>query len=128
MTKILLLSHGSLAEGLYSSAEMLMGSFEDVSVISLQKEMGVDELKEEIEEYVEKNKENKIIVFCDIIGGTPFNTISLFSHENKSITVFYGMNLPLLLEAISLKDTTGYEEMIKFLADIKNESIGKSDI
>ncbi|SPZ20817.1 PTS system mannose-specific transporter subunits IIAB [Providencia rettgeri] len=42
---IILASHGPFAQGLLECAEMLIGSQEDISVISIQRESNINEVK-----------------------------------------------------------------------------------
>ncbi|MDO5695301.1 MAG: PTS sugar transporter subunit IIA [Eubacteriales bacterium] len=126
--KILLLTHGQLAEGLLHSVTMLIGTLSDVDFISFSESMGIEALTEDVREYLNNNNDESILIMTDIMGGTPFNVASMESYENERIAVFYGINLPLFVEAYMNKDMMTFEELVNYLDGIKNETIGKSNL
>lgn len=63
---------------------------------------------------------------CDLQGGTPFNSslkYSLDKHYESKIKVVSGVNLPMFLETIALRQTADLDE----LAEVAKKS-GKSGI
>ena len=127
MFNILLVSHGKFAEGLLDSCYMLLGKFSGVTAIEFSKNMGVDELTETIQEYL-NGHDKELLTFTDLKGGTPFNVISLLTKDNDGVKVVYGMNLPSVIESISLKDTMSLSEVVKHLQDNVSDSIGISEL
>lgn len=129
MVKILLATHGQLAAGLVNSAKMLIGDFENVEYISFHEEMGIDQLNDVFEEKVfDISEENQYLILCDIIGGSPFNVASKFSFENQNVAVFYGINLPLLIEAIMHSKDKNLKDVVEELVKINKDTIGLSAI
>ncbi len=99
-SKVLLVSHGRLAEGLYESLGMLVGKVDDFSYLKLDDD-GVEKFSVKFEKEITdlKEKSKNIYVLCDIKGGTPFNVAYRYKIENKcNFTILTGMNLPMLLE------------------------------
>ena len=129
MVKILLATHGQLAAGLVNSAKMLIGDFENVEYISFHEEMGIDQLNDVFEEKVfDISEEKQYLILCDIIGGSPFNVASKFSFENSNVAVFYGINLPLLIEAIMHSKDKNLKDVVEELVKINKDTIGLSAI
>ncbi|WP_066890212.1 PTS sugar transporter subunit IIA [Clostridium nigeriense] len=129
MVKVLLATHGQLAAGLVNSAKMLIGDFENVDYISFHEEMGIDQLNDVFEEKVfDISEEKQYLILCDIIGGSPFNVASKFSFENPNVAVFYGINLPLLIEAIMHSKDKNLKEVVEELLKINKDTIGLSAI
>ena len=127
MFDILLVSHGKFAEGLLDSCQMLVGELSGVEAIEFSKTMGVDELTETIQEYLNK-QDKEILAFTDLKGGTPFNVISILTKSNDSVKVVYGMNLPTVVESISLKNTMSLSDIVVHLRDNAIDSIGVSEL
>lgn|SRR5699024_1000671 len=128
MTEILLISHGLLAEGIIDSMKMLIGEVENVENITFSVDMGIEELQEEVKQYLSKTKDKNILIFTDLKGGTPFNVASILTHEKEEVKVFYGMNLPIVIEAVSLKDSLSFEELVQHIENSVTDSIGFSEL
>ena len=100
MIHVFVTSHGGMAEGMLESVEMLIGKQENLTAITFDGDMGVDELEECFQKVVvDVSEKNQYLILCDLKGGTPFNTASRFSFKNENIAVMYGMNLPLVITA-----------------------------
>jgi fructoselysine and glucoselysine-specific PTS system IIA component len=101
--KFLIATHGTLAAGVKSSLDIIIGSMEHVFLIQAY----VDEnssVESEIRGILEKvNDHDELIVFTDILGGSITNQI--LQHSQKSnVHVISGFNLPLIID-IMLADT-----------------------
>lgn len=131
MIHVLITSHGGMAEGMIESVNMLIGQVQNLDYMTFDSEMGVDALDELCQAKITNvDSENQYLILCDLKGGTPFNVISKYSFKNENIAVIYGMNLPILVEAViksgdpevTLKELTDYlQQQIEF-------SIGLSDL
>lgn len=101
-TCILVISHGNLCEELVRSAEMIMGTIENVETLPLQEGVDPEEYMQALEALLEKHN-YRVMVLADLFGGTPFNSILRLSRE-RDIPLVTGANLPLLLEVANLRD------------------------
>lgn len=131
MIRVLVTSHGGMAEGMAESVRMLVGEQEHLDVVAFEDEMGVDELEERYRRVLgDASNDRQHVVFCDIMGGSPFNVVSKFSYKNDNIAVIYGMNLPLVIEALmesSSSDLT-LDELVADLVEKAGSSIGLSEL
>ncbi|SMC23451.1 PTS system, N-acetylgalactosamine-specific IIA component [Clostridium acidisoli DSM 12555] len=128
MRYVILVSHGEFAAGLYNAVSMLAGKGrEGVKFQGLEDGMSTDEFGEKFETVIENiTNEDEIILFGDIIGGSPLTTAVniLAGKELLSKTlVVGGMNLPTVLTTILMKDSMGKEELKKTLFETAGESI-----
>lgn len=114
---ILVLTHGKFGEELIKSAEMIVGTLDNVSALSLMPDMSAEEFKTKTESYLEKN-DNEIICLVDLFGGTPSNTIMYLS-QKYDVTIISGVNLPMLLEVYMNLNMNTSEE----LAEIALETV-----
>lgn len=129
MIHILITSHGAMAQGMLQSAGMLIGECDNTDFVSFTEEMGQEELQEAYEKKITNVSENKqYLVLCDIKGGTPFNVVSRFSYQNKNIAVIYGINLPILVAAVTAREGVDLEGLLDILKEEYADSIGRSEL
>lgn len=97
--KIVVTSHGEFCTGLVSSYKMVAGETDEIFAISLN-DSGIGEYSKKLTEKLEELlKEDKVLVLCDIKGGTPYNeSFKFFLDHTEDIRVVSGMNLPMLIE------------------------------
>lgn len=126
--KFLLITHGKLAEGLLDSAKMLIGELNNVDYISFDEKMGIDELELSIKRYINENSLTEILIFTDILGGTPFNIATLTSSEYDNIAIIYGLNLPLFIECYMNKDSYNLKDIKNFISTNAIQTLGISDL
>ncbi|MCF0245495.1 MAG: PTS fructose transporter subunit IIA [Ileibacterium sp.] len=109
MKYMILVSHGDFANGLHDALQMLAGKRDDVLSIGLGKDSNVDELAENFAKLIEPVTENdQILVLADLIGGSPLTTVLNVLNEKgfmPNTQIMGGMNLPLALTSVLMKDT-----------------------
>ncbi|MGT2772105.1 PTS sugar transporter subunit IIA [Streptococcus marimammalium] len=92
---LVLVSHGLFCEELKKSTEMIMGPQENIHAVSLLPEEGPDDFRQKLEAVVE-GLEN-VVVFADLLGGTPANVVSRMMLEGKKFDFYVGMNMPMVI-------------------------------
>ncbi|MBJ8325759.1 PTS sugar transporter subunit IIA [Streptococcus pacificus] len=92
---LVLVSHGLFSEELKKSTEMIMGPQENIHAVSLLPEEGPDDFRQKLEAVVE-GLEN-VVVFADLLGGTPANVVSRMMLEGKKFDFYVGMNMPMVI-------------------------------
>lgn len=131
MIHILITSHGGMAEGMMQSVKMLVGEQEHLDYVTFGEEMGSDELDELYGEKITGvSPDNQYLVLCDIKGGTPFNVVSRYSFKNEDVVVIYGMNLPILIEAIVQcgNPDIKLKDLAEYLQQQSGSTIGLSEL
>ena len=112
MIKGLIITHGDLGKELISIAESILEEKVDTECISLEWEEDGTRIMNKIEAYLNKNKENKVIIFTDMFGGSPTN-IS-FKFNNPDIEIITGINLPGFLKYLTYKNKNlSFQEIVK---------------
>lgn len=72
----LLISHGSYAKATLTSCEMITGTLRNVKAVEFKQTMNQQDLLHSIENTVSKfNNLDKLVLICDIKGGTPFKPL-----------------------------------------------------
>ena len=97
--QLVLISHGKFCEELKKSTEMIMGPQEDIYTLPLLPEDGTETYKQKF--LTVTDSLNDFVVLCDLLGGTPANIISKLIMEGQQITLYAGMNLPMVMEFIN---------------------------
>ncbi len=97
--QLVLISQGKFCEELKKSSEMIMGPQEDIYTLPLLPEDGTETYKQKF--LTVTDSLNDFVVLCDLLGGTPANIISKLIMEGQQITLYAGMNLPMVIEFIN---------------------------
>ena len=99
---LLIVTHGRLGEQLIESTRMIAGEIKNVVALSLEAGQEPSDYQRQIAQVLDTLPEGSVIL-ADILGGTPCNS-SAASSEKYSIGIVSGVNLPMLLEAIYLRE------------------------
>lgn len=104
MVGLVVASHGRLAEELISTARQIVGELSHVASCSVDSGASPEDIKLQIRNAVKSVDEGDgVIVFADLIGGSPCTqSLSLCCSQNR-IEVLTGVNLPMLLKANSVR-------------------------
>lgn len=101
MNGILLISHGNYANELKLSLKMIAGEVDNIYSVGLDFSDGPDEFKEKLQ-IIESELDNydNVIVFSDLLGGSPSNTAFQYFAQKKHYKFIAGMNFPMVLSTI----------------------------
>ncbi len=117
MIKILVVTHGNLGKEFINSSQFIMGPVEGVESISFSPGDSYEQLCKSVGAYIENIRDDNLIVFTDMYGGSPFNAVSKFM-KNRDFFHITGINLPLYIDIVINKDTYSMEEIAEKI--IKN--------
>ena len=100
MIGFILTGHGDFSLGVKSAVDMVAGdqprsrpcpSSSQAATYGEDLRAAITEMREECE---------GVLVFCDLLGGTPFNQSMLISQDVDNVEVVAGTNLPMLIELV----------------------------
>lgn len=113
MKYVILVSHGKFANGLNDSLSMLAGNREDILSVGLENGKSVDEFVALFTEKVKDiSNDDEVILLGDIIGGSPLtNATNVLVNKGIKTVILGGMNLPLALTTVLMKDTVSLDEI-----------------
>lgn len=113
MKYVILVSHGKLANGLNDALSMLAGNREDILSVGLENGKSVDEFVALFTEKVKDiSTDDEVILLGDIIGGSPLtNATNVLINKGIKTVILGGMNLPLALTTVLMKDTVSLDEI-----------------
>lgn len=111
MQNIILISHGSMAEGVKASLEMIVGKQDHVHVVALTPDGDNRQFEEELLKKMKALNGSSLII-ADLLGGTPCNVALSNYLESENVEIIAGMSLPLVIEA-TLNSTATVKELIQ---------------
>ena len=124
MIGILLLSHGEMANGMRHSLNFLYGQAEGLRALCLYPEHSPEDFDALLAEAVsEVDQGEGVLILTDINGGTPANRALMLAASRPDIEVIAGMNLPLLLVAVNIRDLYTLPELVDELMAETGSSI-----
>ena len=104
MIGLVIVSHGALAAGLKSAAEMIVGPQSGVRTVAMDAAADLDQLRSQIEAAVEEvGGVGAAVVLVDVMGGSPGNASAYLAMRGTPVVC--GVNLPMLLEVLMQRDT-----------------------
>jgi len=104
MFKIIVFTHGELAKSLKDTAELISGSNDKVECYSVPLGCDTGAVLAKVSASIKQSEDSEtdVLVFTDLFSGTPFNLLMTLVGDHK-FSHITGVNLPMLLEAISLQ-------------------------
>ena len=127
MIGILVVTHGGLGKEILESAKLVLGEFTYTQSIGLYHGNGIEEFKSKIQESIkELDTGEGVLVLVDLFGGSPSNVVALNMFEfteKHEIACITGVNFPIVLEAISARDSYCLNELSEHCFTVGKESI-----
>lgn len=133
MIGICVISHGKLANGLKDSCELILGEQPQFITVGLRDGDDFGVFKEHVLNSIkEVNHDKGVIVFVDLFGASPYNSV-LFSFPELislgiDVRMITGVNLPMIIEACDKRLNMELDELFhKVIHSGKEYIIGIDD-
>lgn len=125
MIGVLVATHGEMAKGLFDAIDMICGTQEKFSIVSLKRGQDAESFGEELGEKInELNSDEGVIVLVDLLGATPMNQSALNLYKSDKVEVITGVNLPMVVTAAMERDC--FSDIKELVEKIKND--GKDSV
>ena len=124
MIGIVIVTHCQLGDALIEAAEFIIGERPGaLESVSIDLSENAEKLRNKISQGI-KNVEGQegVLILTDMFGGTPSNLSYSFLEEGR-IEVLSGVNLPILIQAASMREKMKLDQLASEL-----ESFGKKSI
>ena len=105
MVGFILTGHGQFAPGLASAIAMVAGDQPAFTVVPFEGDQAAsygEDLREECD---------GVLVFTDLLGGTPFNQSMMIAQDVDNVEVLTGTNLPMVIELLFLRGNATLAEL-----------------
>jgi PTS system mannose-specific IIA component len=124
MIGILIVTHEKLGDVLIDAAAFILGEEpKAVQAVSINLAEDVELLRGRIEKGIEKVNHNRgVLILTDMFGGTPSNLSYSFLEEGR-VEVLTGVNLPIVIKAITAREHQKLDELVKGIEIYGKKSI-----
>lgn len=99
MISYLITGHGKFASGIISGIEIILGKQENYQVVDFVDGQTATELELNITNSINELGSGPILIFTDLLSGSPFNVSIMESMKRNNVEVIYGTNFVMLLDA-----------------------------
>ena len=123
--RIIIAGHGTLPAALLSTSEMICGPVSDIAAVGLQAADSPDNYAESLRTAIGQDH-RRVLVLCDLLGGTPFNVATAIARRSQRITCLSGVNLAMTVEA-ALADGGLDEELVERLLEVGRSGIVETE-
>lgn len=122
---IILASHGPMAQGAKETAEMIAGTQEDFYAFGIFPGEDTAVLSDKIEKVVIEaaDKGQDVMIFTDLVSGTPFNVTMPLMQKYSNIYHITGLNMTMLVSVLSQKSFMSAQELYDDVRDCKDDFI-----
>ena len=127
MIGLLVTGHANFGTGITSSVNLIAGEQEAYKAVDFLPTYSTEDLTREITKALDELKECEgVIIFTDLMGGTPFNVSAQIGHGKENIRIVAGTNLPMLVEIVmSRKFMDNLDELVDSVLETGKEQVTK---
>ncbi len=127
MIGILVTGHGRFATGVTSALELVLGKQECFEAVDFPDGETKTELEQHMDEALGRLVgAEHILAFCDILSGSPFNTLIDRAMRRGGITVYYGTNVGMLLDTtLNRNFGSSLKELTADIVDKGRRQVGR---
>ena len=126
MIGVLVLTHGDFAQGLLSSVALIVGKPEKCESYGLYHGDDIEAFKEKVLGSINGLDDGDgVVVFSDLYCASPYNAAAISSKylNESNYRSISGVNLPMLIEAISMRESMSLEELTNHIMKIGVDGI-----
>ena len=127
MIGLLVTGHANFGSGMTSSVNLIAGEQEAYRYVDFLPTYSTEDLTRELTKALEELKDCEgVIIFTDLMGGTPFNVSAQIGHGKENIRIVAGTNLPMLVEIVmSRKFMDGLDGLVDSVLETGKEQVTK---
>lgn len=127
MVGFILTGHGNFSTGLASALNMIAGEQPNFQTVTFEESAAAtygDDLRAAIAQMAEQS--TGVVVFVDLLGGTPFNQAMMATGAIEGVRVVCGTNLPMLIETLFMRnanDAMTADELVDLALEVGRTGI-----
>lgn len=126
MIGIIVTGHGIFAKGITTALDLVLGKQEMYIDVNFPIGDTITELEENMMKAINKLEScENIVIFADLLSGSPFNTAIMKAMQDERIKVIYGVNFGMLVEAVMNRNTgVDFNELVNKAIETGRNQIG----
>ena len=124
MIGLVVATHGEFGASLLSTLRTILGESEGVVSVPLDPQDSLESFQTKLEKAIRDvdPQGSGTLVMVDMLGGTPFN-VSIRLATEKKVKVLTGVNLPMLLKALSHREEADLDRLCAEIQDAARQGI-----
>jgi PTS system mannose-specific IIA component len=126
MLQIIVATHGDLGRELVHIAQLIIGAQSDLAAVCVEIHEGIEDLRHKLETLLQHRPQEGALVLVDMFGGSPSN-VALVLSQKYPLKVVTGVNLPMLLEAITHRSVLELGALAELVRSKGQQSIINAD-
>jgi N-acetylgalactosamine PTS system EIIA component len=123
--RVVVAGHGTFPAALHSTTEMIVGPTADFATAGLGAGESPDHFAEELRAAIGHDG-RRVLVLCDLLGGTPYNVASAIARRSSRVIVVAGVNLAMAVEAV-LSDGDLSEAVVEHLLEVGRTGVVEAE-
>jgi mannose/fructose-specific phosphotransferase system component IIA len=123
--RIVLAGHGTLPAALLATTELVCGPVADAAAVGLAPTETPDHYAEGLRAAIGRDG-RRVLVLCDLLGGTPFNVASAIARRSGRVVCISGASLPIAVEA-ALADGDLDDALVERLLEVGRSGIVETE-
>lgn len=125
MIKFVIAGHNRFPEAIKDTGEFISGVEKGIEVCALNSNESYDAYRKKLLTKINDIPGNeRILILCDLVGGTPFKAaVQISSEVGEKIRIIAGVNLPGILTGIMLKDSLEINELTEEMVEESKRGI-----
>lgn len=131
MIAVLVSTHGTMANSLIETAEMICGKQTQCEAVPFLMGQSLDDFQQQIEQKLVMLTKSGSAILClvDLKGGTPFNTLVKLIPNYPTMEIITGVNIPMLLTTFMLRsDINNLNELMPETIEVAMNGIERYNI
>lgn len=131
MIAVLVSTHGTMANSLIETAEMICGKQTQCEAVPFLMGQSLDDFQQQIEQKLAMLTKSGSAILClvDLKGGTPFNTLVKLIPNYPTMEIITGVNIPMLLTTFMLRsDINNLNELMPETIEVAMNGIERYNI
>ena len=120
-TNAVIVTHGRLGQELVNSSRKITGVMDGVKALS-NTGLSNQELARKIVAELQASGDGRCIIFTDMPAGSCYIAAMYAVREVTGHAIVTGINLPMLLDFLTKRDSVDFEELVEHLLDTGDKS------
>lgn len=123
MIGVVIVTHYHLAEEFLQALRLIVGEVNNLMAVGLDPSTSPEEMRNQIDKAVrEVDQGQGVLMLVDMFGGTPSNLCLSFLEEDR-IEVVTGLNLPMLVKVVQIKEPMPIQEIAALIREYGRRNI-----
>ncbi|OUO35925.1 PTS sugar transporter subunit IIA [Olsenella sp. An290] len=125
MIGFILTGHGHFSNGLKSAVDMVAGPQQSFEIVPFE-EAAAGEYASKLRDAITamRGECDGVLVFVDLVGGTPFNQSMMVSNDVDNVAVVAGTNLPMLIDIVMARsDSSTLSDLVAEAVEVGKEGV-----